>query len=386
MEQNVLVTKMIGIVVAVIVAAVVLVPICNSLTEGDGSSDGGSGGSSSTVPVDGNMLNSINDVLVDDGVTSTYTGYDVYPDDRGYVAPISFTKDDAQGYLDSVTKTGDMYYNTVNIPIIRINNTPMGSTEDHVESMEIGVLVNKSDGSKDTYLRAVLGYGGDIVSIVDESLSAYQTVSITIREDATADITIVGGSSNVSLTVSDTVDEVLFLSDSENCWMFFNLTPASDYLVVEEGSAIQVGLMLGAMIDGERTMAIRGATVELTADMISNLQATTTFTGTFASENYNITVSIPLRYNDNTDKIYLDRSAEGTISGEYNQELYVEGYGSYVSTMNVVPASGGSPGGDSSGSSDLGVAGTIIGIIPVFVILAILMGAVGLFYQNRKTI
>ena len=231
MEQNVLITKMIGIVVAVIVAAVVLVPICNSLTEGDGGS-GSSGGSSSTVPVDGNMLNSINDVLVDDGVTSTYTGYDVYPDDRGYVAPISFTKDDAQGYLDSVTKTGDMYYNTVNIPIIRINNIPMGSTEDHVESMEIGVLVNKSDGSKDTYLRAVLGYGGDIVSIVDESLSAYQTVSITIREDATADITIVGGSSNVSLTISDTVDEVLFLSDSDGSFSLLFHSQTFFHLVI----------------------------------------------------------------------------------------------------------------------------------------------------------
>lgn len=63
----------------------------------------------------------------------------------------------------------------------------------------------------------------------------------------------------------------------------------------------------------------------------------------------------------------------------------------HVSTFTIdsaiIPV-GGSGGGSSSdsGSSDLGTAGTIIAIIPVFVILAILMGAVGLLYQNRKAI
>lgn len=101
---------------------------------------------------------------------------------------------------------------------------------------------------------------------------------------------------------------------------------------------------------------------------------------------------------DNTGKAYMfeSPSSEYERQGpEYNEvAIWTPGTSplncaipmSYDYRVLAAGEGDSSNGGGSSGGNDLGVAGTIIGIIPVFVILAILMGAAGLFYQNRKTI
>lgn len=75
-------------------------------------------------------------------------------------------------------------------------------------------------------------------------------------------------------------------------------------------------------------------------------------------------------------------SITGTVLWRNNSDQYPQ---EITITKAVVPVEvGGGSGGSSDNGSDLGVAGTILAVVPIFVILGILMYAVQYFRDPRK--
>ena len=382
MEQNVLVTKMIGIVVAVIVAAVVLVPICNSLTEGDGGSDGGSGGEDQAQtgnPGDYVMLNDMREMYADIGVSTEITGFKEYVRSATPTLsePIHITLNDLYEYSSLFTRTEiDSRTAVMDIFVLDDNDT-----------LNMGMINLTIEGnSYDPYVKVFIGTDG----AVGETLDNITDFDITVETDYSYTLYYHYHTNLVDedIRLEGVASYVRMFSDEDNVWTIpFVYTNYFDtpYMKVTDGSYLSVRYDVYGDTGSYSIQSIR-----LTSQMLE--QGEIPLSGKVVHDG--IEYTLQATYTDITAtsesgiyEIVYGAEPEVTVlsPSEVSEDLEFYISVDLVSSMNANPSAG-SSGGDSSGVSDLGVTGTIIGIIPVFVILAILMGAAGLFYQNRKTI
>lgn len=317
MEQNVLLTKMIGIVVAVIVAAVVLVPICNSLTEGDGDNGGGGG-----AP----------DVVYENPASVFNYGY---YNNTGQIEDFEITFSIGQ---QGFTINGEEF--VFDLETMRMSNilVPIFASS--------SVIVTNLEG----FGTMVLDSDSNTINIVTAG-----TEGTLICQDGV-----------VTVTMNASPDPYSFQVD-EPCYYY---KEDGDYGVYTAES-IAEGLYADADIGIIPYGIFRTSNIRI---MVAN-NLYHDYGGGDGRAMYELTESDGKITNISWEIMGVTHDLTEVIAPESESGI-----------VAFFPHSIGESGGGSSGGSDLGTAGTIIGIIPVFVILAILMGAVGLFYQNRKTI
>lgn len=376
---------MIGIVVAVIVAAVVLVPICNSLTEGDGGS-GGSGDDSQGYV----KINDLHEYMAECDWTfpDNIKSFQIYDEDNISELPnISYDLEYMLALEQGFSHTGQD-----NITLCEYSYE-YGEGEDRVaatinvdedgvylESTLINQSTNQSLDFRHTYMASLSSF---LLTISDSGNDKVMTLQMEYT-----------GSSAGTYSNSWVLNKATVISESEDGWIQILSNYENVPINVSEGcNVLWFWIVMKQFGPDSR--------VQLDSEVASVFHESDVSDGKW-------TVSGGSVYDEDNDDTYTDSSVWALESGEngvwqtsiiaesmtvFNTQnvdiIQLEGQGINDSVMNYVGTHGyasSSGGGDSSGGSDLGVAGTIIGIIPVFVILAILMGAVGLFYQNRKTI
>lgn len=379
MEQNVLVTKMIGIVVAVIVAAVVLVPICNSLTEGDGGSGSGGGGSYAGLVTDLryadmdevrsdfyiyhiSFCGSAYDHETDTGLSGVFIEYSLTLSPNSSDAP-------EEGVLLS-------YVVPSPIPFSQIEEY----NEQYSFSMPISIGVDR-EGK--TYTEILIG--GYAYDYEDEARwELYRSTYYVGVDDSwnpsTEDITTEFAASGAT-------------SDDDNNYPTntYMLYPGGDYVYVDnpvysEGDkVIHVDGLWEVGSADDKPIWTRGISAYI--GQIGDMQ-----TGIGCSlkiwdyeNDYENELNVALQsVTVGTSAVSNGTRLDGIVADAQFDDMEVVQYDFRGRAIVLYDGEGGGSGGSSDSGSDLGVAGTIIGIIPVFVILAILMGAAGLFYQNRN--
>ena len=423
---------MIGIVVAVIVAAVVLVPICNSLTEGNGN-EGGSGGDSGgggESSYDGLVLNSLEDMYGEVGIVMPFKTYQIFEGDALADKDLSFGMDFIES-LDGV-RSEQLYMSTgqpVHCFYVDVYNQEGTNVFYITFDLDEKSDLNEGDPLVTMEMRFGISYLGDnqYSDYIQGKLENISAFSITIDDGIltysyTATGVVQGPGTEETWTHSETFDlsshyaELKYVSNEEVGWvpsgyttMKFestedeNPTYPTVYAKLADGSVFEVSVE--SMVDHDYF----GDTVLIEVGNVVNgvLSGTAHITGE-PGQYMDVSYEIPLvevsegiySFTPDTDNPDPGYAVYGTWElvdyGGLNltPEIYRIELGSQFmmsSSVDTDPTdyvaesgSSGESGGSSSGGNDLGTAGTIIGIIPVFVILAILMGAAGLFYQNRN--
>ena len=379
MEQDVLVTKMIGIVVAVIVAAVVLVPVCNSIADNGGSSSGGGGDSGSGSGGEGTTgtVYTIADQYSQTYPDWPYKSYQIYNPTIEGSSPFNITTSDIVGVLDNFRSMGIASGFSIDLAQI-ITDTFEINSYVRVNQYTEGGLEYRAG-----FQVALFGEEQYNVYMFDTNTAQNQqqgkqgSFELICASDGTytLDMSYYYGGGMVSKSYSGQVSLLTFLSQNE-----------VGYYTMELGSEFTLPIFEGQEYittideydnDDDYLLSCAICPTDISVDTSAGQY---TLTGTHNDTTY--TLSGNIEQSDSETKIIIDPSAE--IITQPSVENYVGLRMIYASTQGIV--GGGGEGGSSDSGSDLGVAGTIIGIIPVFVILAILMGAVGLFYQDRKTI
>lgn len=417
---------MIGIVVAVIVTAVVLVPICNSLTEGDGGSGGDSGGGEPT--------------------TGSWEDYPFYNVERREYTEVGqtlhITLEDLQGMANSapVMQTEDGYIFTDDFLYDRGLEFDFNNEEVHNYFEIYWVMFDNSAYTKTVIIdgeingEAVSGYiGGDPDGV--NALTAFDfTISPSLEISGT--VTIAGeGGVNSEYALEGTLNYYfiysLFSKHFPEFWTDNYSEREIDGTKIDPSISVELPSQLVITADDLReyiefvgeglstlfwiyTSPPTNGT-EITRYEVWRVQSTvgsgdvpmlTAQTqggdeineyGGYLEEPVGDSVCFVTDFQLSIDKdcnsvLRLETTLLGdtvTISAPLSMYLpsFVDVKDISVGGSESVSNDSGSSGGgssDSDGGNDLGVAGTIIGIIPVFVILAILMGAAGLFYQNRN--
>lgn len=393
MEQNVLVTKMIGIVVAVIVAAVVLVPICNSLTEGDGGSGGGGGGTGGPYTNTGEYYytnEKPNDDIVssDIDVTLRY----VTANDTSQVQYI-LVYEEADSYGDVVRSSVilDKIYNSEEIdPLENGVHVITGLGTIIYDGKECPIYLEMNSSNRWSF--GVLfepGYNEESEDWVPMSFGdqiLLPTTSAGTSTEVHGRVWVDWNNLTLQLSYSPTEPSRpnigCFITTAESATHVYSENPIVSS--TEETMFCLYG-------NSPLIISLEEGSVEFVDGIYSTKKAVDSPDIALAvpSEYYGYIVNESQSVETNVESATIKSTNLG--DGAYHVDgIAVSGGGLQYNlpAKAIVPVTieGSGSGGGSSGGSDLGVAGTIIGIIPVFVILAILMGAVGLFYQNRKTI
>ena len=416
--DNTLLSKMIGIVVAVIVAAVVLVPICNSLTEGDGGSGGGGEGDTTDYVV----LNDLETMYGEIDVSvpfKTLQSYifletpivDPYSNLSKSINELDLTLD--MNFIEQISAVENVGASlSQNLYLLNL-----WAYHEDDSGFSFAIYLSNSHGTPDTSNKLMFyidkepaqqyGFVEDISAFL---LTAHNGV-ITLSVDGyTTDETFIEIRESVHIQDTSVVD-LVYVSDDEVGWVGGDIyadgadgleEPYPDLMV---GSVFQTSIL---SIDYDMA-GVEGFAETYPLIKVENIQNNTlkgtvnvnavSEEGFIIQDKYFIVeYEIPLIETSNGVYRFVndeEASTTWTIIGnvgldgaEYTDanlgHTYLWSGDGFVSSINANPVEISESGGGSSGNGDLGVAGTIIGIIPVFVILAILMGAVGLFYQNRN--
>lgn len=373
MEQNVFLTKMIGIIVAVIVTAVVLMPICNSLTEGDG----GSGGETVLVTNSGEYY--YNDVGKDIGATT-------------YTFPTSLTEDDLKMANIAVNGTSVLEYPMpewvsetafdvvgTSVPLF-IFKTADGKYG--VEGVSAGG-VSTEDGDTFTDAEEITANAGLIyyryILGEEEVSSAFSFMSLFLN-DVTSNsptVTIDNGTVSYSGFAEGNLESLngeylLRLSDSKT---------EGDYCLADNN---QSDSQMFVASDTEMYMwNIFGSVYVETDDDVGSIVTREGCTSLFGAGTVDTIASNSEAFNkwENglTFEVVKTTADNGLLSISSmevggNDQNY---FGRYIVPTKITESS-------SESGSDLGVAGTILAVVPIFVVLGILMYAVQYLRDPRK--
>lgn len=339
-------TKVIGIVIAVIVAAVVLVPICNSIADG-GNNDGDNGSDQVgqyhylTAKEGENHTLSISET--DSSAIVEYDGETLVTMEKGteaWILPIMATNDDIGGenaeflwvlyyHIDKVSGQGSVWFEGQSI----VDSTTISS--DLPQEYSISG-------------KSVSGIGGECIwYIADEG------------DLALVDKPIMG------------VDDTIYFA-------YFN----QDGLETEGNPNVSTIKYVGIM--GIGTLETLSENIYCPSSMYD---WETIDNATSESGDYYDLESYPNNWQEGDITIDTSETSDGIRLNGISVITHWENPTNPTWTQNItkfiVPVK---EDGGTSDDTDLGTAGTLIKVIPIFVILAILMGAVGLFYQNRKAI
>ena len=187
---------------------------------------------------------------------------------------------------------------------------------------------------------------------------------------------------NYNVELEGVASYVKMFSEEENVWTHpyvYSNYESTPYMKVTDGSY----LMVAFEIYGD-TSVYSYQSVRVTSQMLE--QGEMTFTGKVMYDGVEYTLQAT--YSDiiatSEPGVYeIDYSADISTTvispSDASGDLEYYAYFDLVSAMNADPIGNGS-GGSSSG----GIMDTIIRIIPVFVAVALILGIMGMFYQNRK--
>lgn len=376
---------MIGIVVAVIVAAVVLVPICNSLTEGDG----GSGGEGDNNPI---LVNNYKDYYEAWGIDTSLMGTMVYTPDKYPELPFTIDLD-----LDDLNQKSELVKpatdDTYDFPIQYVTLDYLSVGGDDLQAL---VFFRMFEGEQ---TKVWCGGGSGESSFSPRPTSEFLSYHLVVNSDYSATLDYVTDN-NRTVSVSGNIDEIkIATEDIVNGWVNINGGYANEGEVfgpiyVSSGTVLKFRCFVG-LNDYYGNSDI---SYTVSKEDISNNKITINTDIPFEENEGSAAVKISMDLTS-TDRTGISRIVGNdynmivveVLSPDPNEEWYSVSSIYNVSMLNTNPDAGETVGDvsdtpSSSAGNDLGVAGTIIGIIPVFVILAILMGAAGLFYQNRKAI
>lgn len=347
-------TKIISIVIAVIVAAVVLVPICNSIVDG-GNNNGEGSGSEPTI------VNDLADVYSQIGV--------ILPSDYHSMQTYHYFQD----YGMEIQETSD--YVMTKQDLLDIYNSDAHVNED--SSGECIIFQAKTSSAGNFYMTAVPTDISTHPTWHAESGAATEWQNIENIAEFELDFSnghlhmISIGDSPV--VIDTTVEYAKTISREMTGYIDTGLMSPENLVTISEGVGFGGFASLGYTKNGTNFNA---------RDVEFNE------TDTVISENKVQLIDIP-------DSVSDLRSANVYISGEnqkyhIDSEFVIENADSSLTNveggyyLNYVTTTSSIDDGSSSDNGDLGTSGTLIKVIPIFVILAILMGAVGLFYQNRN--
>lgn len=394
MEQGTFLSKTIGIVIAVIVSAVVLIPICNSIADNGGGGGNGGGGN-------------------DDGAEGVLWNLD----EPGYLA---WETGHSSFYLDSYSLPDDLV-EEIEVEVDGSTETLNGIklTYEDIQSygLSFGYIGDNNSYYQVMFLDANSPVGAYMVIAPDVLIYFNGTTAIMARYDGSTfytNIPLPGLHRSVPVQFAVNDDEYAE-GYTEQYYSEIGDPDSVDaddgyyYIYVNNGGVQGESPSVSTLRSLDITNPLEGGeTSSLSSYAVG-------FRGIYPS-GVGLTVSTYEEYSINNTYTEAEAIAEGILdvydNGKYktvylmptahtanlpggsNADYYGWGTGVQNATVGVVeqppydaedfvtedPSSGGGDGGN-----DLGTAGTIIKIIPIFVILGIIMGTVTLFYQNRQT-
>lgn len=356
----------ITVVVALIVTGAVLVPIIGGLSDNDGGNgSGGSGGGEGTT----GTVYTLDEYYGQTYPDWPYKSYQVYSPAVQGSSPFNITTSDIIGILDNMREMGiesgfrisvaEVFCDNIVIHGIIVVDEYTGGVLQYSFSYQVmdkTTTVNSVYQGQvfDTYTaqNQMQGKQGSF-DFVCSSSGAY-TLNVTYYD--------FDMSSMQSKTNSGQAEFISFLSENENG--YYN------------ASMVQYGVSEVPVFDGQKYIMILAtlsqtsvSTQYLNAEMTPDT-SNATFTITATGDGHTYTASGQLIQLDSYNGIILQYDS---LSVEPSDQM-VRLYEVFISTQGTVEG-----GGESGGSSDndgLGTTGTIMAVIPVFVILAILMYAV----------
>lgn len=424
MEDDKSLTSMvITVIVALIVTGAVLVPIVGGLA-GSGGSGGGDGGDSAG---DYEVLNTLQSYS-SDGTSIEIGDYKSYQTYDSNLTPTM-----KQGYSLNLEGLNEIYAETpitdsssgnynyeiayidfAEYPTVTYNGVAKPSYEDRgYVGIEITRIYGWEDSGSDRFYLIdavtvdstveyypdqntgdqlnVLGAVGSVESHIADTYPALTAFELTIGTDYS--VTMSMATAQDTITINGTASFVEYISENDAGWIpapgfsLSNILPSE--LKVDVGSTLY--LVSDGHIDYEQggtsdtyeytsqVLAIKSIT---SADLATAGKIELTMERQIPEKNWTFTEKWTLNITDSVldtqspPVIELVTAPEGVTVTSYD----INGDVSAVSSVNANPyedsSSGGGSGGSSDSGSDLGTVGTIIGVIPIFVVLAILIYAV----------
>lgn len=353
-ETDTLTAKAIGIVVAVIVLGAVLVPVIDSVKDGGEEVDTGV------------VINDFQQIYNTDEYSSLQ-----YFQKNVTSAPEEITLD--MSYISSATSVVSEYTSVIYINMTDGTNCVVSKSEGKVIG---GWPVYEGWPHSGSTVYEITSFNADIHS--DWTVDITATINVTSVEGE--DIAL----GEHTYSYSGEMESVGYFSKNPNGWISDNV---GDFLKVADGSRIImewycyptegedftmydiIEINTSKIVDGKMQYALN-----VSNNGVDYGTANLELTFPSASEEGQYLVGILPDFWG-----YLIESNEDIPTDTGQAEIDCESWVSYVSVRNIDP----SIDIESSDSGD-SVTSTLLGIIPIFVILAILMGAVTLFYQGRS--
>lgn len=332
--------KIISLIVAIVVFACVLVPICSSLANsGQNDSDSGSGGDGTALSNEQYVLSKM--------AYGEHPTFDINVDLTGMVA------------LDEITYEGQT------IPLTAPS-----------------MAIIYADAQTTVYLNAGIGYGGQIEPMILH-------IDDTTFDDPYLEVISVNGLSRV---VSDGNEVTAYYTNGEYT---FDIASQCYYSNPNGAYGCYVNPELFALL----AQGMEQDGIDYIPTYPTSLYITDGYTPYFVHpvggelrEAYrdcgqsNITESFVKSctpYYTVADGQITDVGWDYEIDVPYGGESNIT-TGTAIGQFMILPNTiGGESGEGSGGSTDMGMAGTLISIIPVFVALALILYIVGMFYTNK---
>ena len=380
--DNTMISKMIGIVVAVIVVAVVLVPICNSIMD---NGNGGDGGNSSQEYV---KINDLHEYMAECDWTfpDNIKSFQMYNKDNISELPnISYDLEYMLAFEQGFSHTGEDYIDLSEYMYEYAEGdervaVTIGVDEDGVyfTSFLINQSTNQSQSFLKTHMTSVSSF---LLTISDSGNDKVMTLQMEYT----------GGNLSGLYSNSWVLDKATVISESEDGWIKTLTEYENVPINVSEGCDVlwvwvvakQLGPNSGVQVESEVASVFHESDVSDGKWIVSGGSVYDEYT----NDTYTDSSVWALESRENgvwQTSIFAESM---TVLNTQNVDvIQLEGQGFNDSFIEYVGTHGYIGSGGDGTSSDPGIIGTLIGIIPVFVIMAILMGAVGLFYQNRKAI
>ena len=356
MEQNVFLTKMIGVVVAFVVLAVVLVPICDSLTDSNGGGNGGE--SDSDEP--GEVYHNTGDMKYSKVTSATnVTIYPYYDEDAN---EYGFSFQDPAVHPESIV--------TVSVGERDISN---------IFGLDWGASLStfpvEIDGNRTQIgVWELWGKVGELAENPDAEIYYFGTISI-VNGNATFDgfKSVWVDSQEMSTPVEFALPNMMYSPDPEGSYVCPMMYDAQEdettYTKIYADETTEIFVV-------SKFMTISG-TIENPVITIIAEGGPPTLSVQFNISG-DILTGVIIESGDNP--LFTFNTNEGDVSYSSDVPLALS-----IAPATIGEESSGSSNGDSNGD-DLGTTGTLIRTIPIFVALGLIVGIVGMFYQNRKAI
>lgn len=345
----------------------------------------GGGGEGDNNPI---LVNNYQDYYGTWGIDTSLMGTMVYTPDKYPELPFTIDLDlDDLNQMAELVKpaTGDTYDFPINSVIL--DYLSMGG-----DDIQASIFFRMFEGEQ-TKVWCGGSSGG---SFSPQPTSQYSSYHLVVNSDYSATLDYVT-TNNITVSASGTINNIkIATEDTVNGWV--NIV----------GGSTDDGEVFGPIYVSSGTVLKLGCSVELDDYGYSEISYTVSKED-ILNNKITINTDIPFEENEGSAAVKISMDLTSTdrtgisrivgndynmivvevLSPDPNEEWYTEASFNNVSMLNTNPDAGETVGDvsdapSSSGGSDLGVAGTILAVVPIFVVLGILMYAVQYFRDPRK--